>query len=68
MEQRLVSTVGVCGDQLYEELGLCVFCCGGIVDWSLCVDDAAAEGEGEECSWGCVEFVPFSEIEERVPV
>jgi hypothetical protein len=44
----LVSAVGVCGDQLYEELGLCLFCGGGIVDWGLCIDDAAAPGEGGE--------------------
>ena len=44
VEQRLVSAVGVCGNQLYEELGLCMFCGGGVMDWSLFVDDLAEEG------------------------
>jgi hypothetical protein len=26
-----------------EELGLCLFCGGGIVDWGLCLDDAARQ-------------------------
>jgi hypothetical protein len=44
VEQCLVSAFGVCRDQLYEELGLCLFCGGGIVDWRLCFDDFVAEG------------------------
>jgi hypothetical protein len=44
VEQCLVSAFGVCCDQLYEELGLCLFCGGGIVDWGLCFDDSVAEG------------------------
>jgi hypothetical protein len=43
--QRLVFVVGVCSDQLYEELGLCLFCGGGVVDWCLFVDDLVEEGK-----------------------
>ena len=45
VEQRLVSAFGVRRDQLYEELDLCLFCCGWIVDWGLCVDDAVEQGQ-----------------------
>ena len=48
MEQCLVSAFGICGDQLYEELDVCLFCGCGIVDWSLCFDDSAAQGERAE--------------------
>ena len=45
VEQRLVSAFGVCGDQLYEELGVCLFCCGGVVDWGLSFDDMVEQGQ-----------------------
>jgi hypothetical protein len=50
VEQRVVSAVGVRRDQLYEELGLRLFCRGGIVDRGLCFDDLVAAGEGGGCS------------------
>jgi hypothetical protein len=48
VEQCVVSAFGVRGDQLYEELGLCLFCGCGIVDWSICFDDGVAQGERAE--------------------
>src|SRR5215469_38157 len=43
VEQRMVSAVGVCGDQLYEELDLRVLCGAGFVGWGVRVDDAATQ-------------------------
>src|SRR6185312_3084895 len=42
VEQCVVSAVGVRGDQLYEELGVCLLCRGGVVDWSVCFDGVEA--------------------------
>jgi hypothetical protein len=47
VEQCVVSAIGVCRDQLYEELGLCLFCGGGVVGGGLCVDDVAGKGQGK---------------------
>ena len=49
-----VSAVGVCGDQLYEELGVYMFCGGGVLGRGLCVDDLAGEGQWGERIRGCV--------------
>ena len=46
----------VCGDQLYEELGVCVLCGGGVMDWGVWVDDAVAQGQGCGQGKGCVGF------------
>ena len=41
LEQHLVSALGLCGDQLYVELGLCGVRGGGRLDRRLLVDHRA---------------------------
>lgn len=50
MEQRVVSAFGLCRYQLYEELGVCLFCGGRVVDWGLSFDDDPAPGQRPEGS------------------
>src|SRR5579862_8721382 len=45
VEQRVVSVVGVRGDQLHEELGVCWICCRWVVDRRLSLDDVFAAFE-----------------------
>jgi hypothetical protein len=42
VEQRLVSALSVCRDQLHTKLGLCLLCGSGVMAGSLCVRDFVA--------------------------
>jgi hypothetical protein len=50
--QYLPSAFG--GDLLIEELGVCVSCGGGVLDWGLLVDDGARSGEVAGWAYGGV--------------
>jgi len=39
VEQRVVSAVGICRDQLHAKLGVRMLCRAGVVDWSVLVDE-----------------------------
>jgi len=43
VERGVVSVVGICSDQLYQELGIRWICRGGIVGRSFSVDDGAEQ-------------------------
>ena len=50
LEQRVVSTVGVCGDQLHAKLGIRVLRGAGFVDWRVSVDELSATWIGRDGS------------------
>jgi len=52
VERRVVSVVGICSNQLHEELGVRRICCRRLVGRSFSVDDGAQQIiEGSAPSW-----------------